>query len=241
MFLGGYKEMTTTTLKASIVSFIAVSAFVISPLAGATPGNNGTLKVHEKDTPSRTESNDPKVCVFNFEGYGFDKGQSGVIVISSQMNGKDKVGIKQVDMPAANAEGYTETEYVTVPSGHYKTTLFGKDVHGNPDYNKELKAKSKVIKVQCAEVAGDSTTPTTPDTQTPTTPDTQTPATPDKQDGHITDTAASTTTTDGKGEGKTLGTTTPTVLPATGISALSILSTLGIATVSYATALRFRK
>ena len=207
--------MTTTTVKASIVTLVAVAAFAIAPLANAAPGNNGTLKVHEKGTPSRTESNDPKVCVFNFEGYGFDEGQAGVIVISSQMNGKDKVGIKQVDMPAANAEGYTETEYVTVPNGHYKTTLFGKDVHGTPDYNKELKAKSKVIKVQC-----------------------------DGEGGQVSDDAVSTTKPGSTKPGKTLGTTSteiPAELPATGINVLSLVSTLGVAVAGYGAALRIRK
>src|SRR4051794_36256679 len=47
-------------------------------------GNNGTLKVHEFGTPSGTESNDPKVCVFNFEGFSFDVGQTGYIVIEGQ-------------------------------------------------------------------------------------------------------------------------------------------------------------
>ncbi|NCU30745.1 hypothetical protein EOL73_02030 [Candidatus Saccharibacteria bacterium] len=145
--------------KRYILRTIAVSAVVFTlgttPLAGATspqanvPGNNGTIKVHEQGTPANSESNDPKVCSFNFEGYGFDKGQSGVIVISSQMNGKDTVGVKQVDMPTANSAGYTETAYINVLDGHYKTTVYSKDTHGNTDYNRQLKAKSKVIKVQC--------------------------------------------------------------------------------------------
>lgn len=145
------KRFISRTIAISAVIF----AFASTPLVGAAsskpnaPGNNGTIKVHEQGTPANTESNDPKVCFFNFEGYGFDKGQGGVIVISSQMNGKDKVGVKQVSMPAADSNGYTETAYVAVPDGHYKTTVYGKDTHGNPDYNQDLKAKSKVIKVKC--------------------------------------------------------------------------------------------
>lgn len=145
------KRFISRTIAVSAVVF----AFASTPLVGAAsskpsaPGNNGTIKVHEQGTPANTESNDPKVCFFNFEGYGFDKGQSGVIVISSQMNGKDKVGVKQVNMPAADSNGYTETAYVAVPDGHYKTTVYGKDTRGNPDHNQDLKAKSKVIKVKC--------------------------------------------------------------------------------------------
>lgn len=113
------------------------------------PGNNGTLKVHEKNTPTATENNDPKVCHFNFEGYGFDKGQQGIVIITTQGNGPDSREVARVNLPAANAEGYMASAYLTLPDGHYKTTAYGKDVHGDIDYKIELKAKSKVIKVEC--------------------------------------------------------------------------------------------
>ena len=164
---------TTTLLRTIATSTVLAVALTATPLVGTVSaknnksnGNNGTLKVHEQGTPERTESNDPKVCVFNFEGYGFDKGQSGIIAISKQGGGKDRSIVKLVNMPAADANGYTETEYVTIDNGHYKTTLYGKDVHGDVDYNQELKAKSKVIKVACDEEK--PATPTEP--ATPVTP-----------------------------------------------------------------------
>jgi hypothetical protein len=212
---------------ASIATGITATAIIIAaaamPFVGAAgvPGNNGTLKVHEQGTPAGTESNDPKVCVFNFEGYGFDKGQSGVIVISSQLNGKDKTGIKWVELPAANADGYSETVYVTVPNGHYKTTVYGKDVHGNPDYNKDLKAKSKVIKVQCDGANG----------------------TIDADD----DATDSTDDANGNGQGNTpvLGATDtaqlPGTIPATGSGILGVAGGLGLAAAAYVGILRFRK
>ncbi len=140
------------------------------------PGNNGTLKVHEKNTPVATESNDPKVCEFNFEGFGFDQHQSAVVVITTQGGGSNKTEVKRVDLPAANANGYTESTYLTLPNGHYKTTAYGKDVHGVINYDFELKAKSKVIKVDCPPVVVPPVivvtpvTPTTPTTPNPTTP-----------------------------------------------------------------------
>ena len=158
MRISNISDIYKLVLSTSVATLVA--ALVFAPLIGATspntkvPGNNGTLKVHEQGTPANTESNDPKVCVFNFEGYGFDKGQSGVIAISVQGGGKDRQVVKTVSMPAANTSGYTETAYVTVANGHYKTTLYGKDVHGNADYNNDLKAKSKVIKVECAPSQG---------------------------------------------------------------------------------------
>lgn len=114
-------------------------------------GNNGTLKVHEFGTPSGTESNDPKVCVFNFEGFGFDTSQSGYIVIQEQPGSQEygPYAFGPTDM-----QGYAQTEYFndqngpTVPNGHYKATLYGKK-NGTIDL-KDEKAKSKVFKINCA-------------------------------------------------------------------------------------------
>lgn len=151
-------------------TFLVASAYVALPVNVSAAANNGTLKVHEYGTPAATESNDPKVCHFNFEGFGLDKGQSGVIVITTQGGGNDNAEVKQISMPAANANGYTETNYLTLPNGHYKTTLYGKSSNGSADYNNDLKAKSKVFKIECelapsgGNVQGDKITTTTPST-----------------------------------------------------------------------------
>jgi hypothetical protein len=131
-----------------------------NPNAG---GNNGTLKVHEQGTASGTESNDPKVCAFNFEGFDFDANQDGYVVIDTQPG---DVVTATVPFGPADATGYAETSYIndgisgiTVPDGQYKATLYGKDTGNpaNPDLTNE-KAKSKVFKVDCPE----SVTPATP-------------------------------------------------------------------------------
>ncbi|HEY1085626.1 MAG TPA: hypothetical protein VGE34_02775 [Candidatus Saccharimonadales bacterium] len=113
-------------------------------------GNNGTIKVHEKGTPSGTESNDPKVCVFNFEAFGLDANQTGDITITGQGQTPDPNPPVVISL-STNAAGDGSTAYVndtdnaiTLANGHYKATLdnkFGTD-KGN-------KAKSKVFKVNC--------------------------------------------------------------------------------------------
>lgn len=152
----------------SAIKHIAVSALLIaaalsiSQVVYATgdrvPGNNGTLKVHEQGTPSNAENNDPKVCTFNYEGYGFDKGQDGMIVITTQGGGNDKTEVKRLAMPAAKESAehftFTETAYITLPDGMYKSTVYGKDNHSQ--YSVDLKAKSKVFKVECDDT--DTTT-----------------------------------------------------------------------------------
>lgn len=129
-------------------------------LSVAATGNNGTLKVHEQYTPANTENNDPKVCVFNFEGYGFDVGQDGLIVITTHGDGNNRETAKSLLMPAAKPSqqhgSFTETEYVTLPNGHYKSTVYGKDSRG--EYKIDLKAKSKVFKVVCGETSSINTT-----------------------------------------------------------------------------------
>lgn len=160
-------------------------------------GNNGTLKVHEKGTPAGTESNDPKVCAFNFEGFGFDANQDGYIRISEEMKTNPSTYELEIDF-AANANGYDETIYVndgsglTLANGKYKATLYGKDTGGNIDLS-DVKAKSKVFKVTCEDV----------DEETPTNP----PVTPD-DDGEV---------LSGNPDGK--GQILPNQLPVTGSSA----------------------
>lgn len=120
------------------------------------PGNNGTLKIHEEGTPSGTEpvpgteNTDPKVCVFNFEGFGFDAGQEGYVEIKTQGGGPNAVAVKTVEFGPATATGYDETEYISgLPEDLYKATLYGKNA-GGINYEDE-KAKSKNFKVDCEE------------------------------------------------------------------------------------------
>lgn len=115
------------------------------------PGNNGTLKVHEEGTPDGTESNDPKVCSFNIEGFDFDAHQLLVIRFDPQ-GGSKPLGTAAGPFGPyeADDEGYFDTEYFDLADGTYKTTALGKDSAG--DYVVDLKAKSKVFKVECEPV-----------------------------------------------------------------------------------------
>lgn len=124
------------------------------------PGNNGTLKVHEAGTPSGTESNDPKVCKFNFEGFGFDNLQDGYIMIEPQ-GGSSPIGEPAGPISAGPADenGYFATAYLNdggtvVKNGTYKATLYGKDGPSEEESLAEEKAKSKVFKVECEGGSG---------------------------------------------------------------------------------------
>jgi hypothetical protein len=114
-------------------------------------GNNGTLKIHEAGTPVHTENNDPKVCSFNVEGFGFDAGQTGYIKFDVQ-GGDKPTGVAQgpFSFGAADASGYYASRYFTLADGHYKATLYGKMLPSGQ--LTDVKAKSKVFKVSCVAV-----------------------------------------------------------------------------------------
>lgn len=139
-----------------LLSFYMGSTALAARADVAPRGNNGTLKVHELGTASGTESNDPKVCAFNFEGFNFDPADSGYITMAPQ-GGSLPVGVAAgpFNFGPTDAIGYAQTSYfniaggTTIANGTYKATLFGKDTGNNIDLTDE-KAKSKVFKVECA-------------------------------------------------------------------------------------------
>jgi hypothetical protein len=143
------------------VTSVSVSGFNASS-ASAKNGNNGTLKVHEIGTPSGTESNDPKVCAFNFEGFGFDAGQDGYIVVETQPGNVSSLVPSPMPFGPTDGTGFAVSSDVNnsgtyeLADGHYKATLYGKDTGNpaNPDLNDD-KAKSKVFKVECEEEDGE--------------------------------------------------------------------------------------
>jgi hypothetical protein len=125
----------------------------------ATNGNNGTIKIHEQGTPSGTQSNDPKVCTFNVEGFGFDASQTGYVKFDVQ--GGDKptgVNAGPYAFGPTSSTGYYATQYFHLQPGHYKATLYGKQLPTGA--LTDVKAKSKVFKVTCSDPTTPTTTPT---------------------------------------------------------------------------------
>jgi hypothetical protein len=124
---------------------LAAAALVwLVAAAGASAGNNGTLKIHELGTPYGTPNNDPKVCTFDVEAFGLDAGQSGYLVFDVQGGDAPQgVAAGPFVFGPADASGYAVSEPFSPPAGHYKATLYGK-----ADLT-DVKAKSKVFKVTC--------------------------------------------------------------------------------------------
>jgi hypothetical protein len=162
--------------------FLLVAAATLAPAATAnnSPGNDGTLKIHEQGTPVGTKNNDPKVCIFNVEGFNFDSGQTGYIMFDVQGgDGPHGTSRGPINWGPANSQGRYDTEYFNLDPGHYKATLYGKTVGKNGQTKIDIKAKSKVFKVKCGEEnPATPTPPNNPATPTPTPPATPTPTPP---------------------------------------------------------------
>ncbi|MFZ0324587.1 MAG: hypothetical protein WAN48_10695 [Actinomycetes bacterium] len=165
--LVGLAPLPMLSLAASAEETTFTAAAATSP-----GGNKGTIKVHEEGTPSGTVNNDPKVCVFNIEGFFFQTGQTGYVIIEPQGGNGGPSTVGPVAWGPADGSGFAATEYfngptgIIVENGHYKATLYGKMLPTGQ--LEDVKAKSKVFKVVC------ETSTTTPPNETTTPPTTTT-------------------------------------------------------------------
>ena len=130
--------------------------------AVAHNGDNGTVKIHRSTTPVGDRRNEPHVCTFYLDAFGFDPAQSVTWYIESWPPTGDRSvvahGMRTLD---ANGDGRTQDR--SLPDGHYKLFWNFTGEHGA--------AKHKVFWVSCRAAS----TPTPSPTQTPTPSPTQTP------------------------------------------------------------------
>jgi hypothetical protein len=120
----------------------------------AKNGDNGTVKIHNSTTPVTDPRNEPHVCVFYLDAFGFDPGQS----VSWQIKSWPPTGNRTVVASGTlvlDSSGNGHTGDMTLQNGHYK--LFW-NFAGENGF-----AKQKVFWVACT-----SATPTPTATVTPT-------------------------------------------------------------------------
>jgi hypothetical protein len=131
----------------------------------AKGGDNGTVKVHNSTTPVTDPRDEPHVCVFYLDAFGFDPGQS----VSWQIESWPPTGNRTVvasGVQALDSTGDGHTGDMTLPNGHYKLFWTFTGEHGF--------AKQKVFWVACAAPTP-TPTPTTTPTVTPSVTPTVTP------------------------------------------------------------------
>jgi len=171
---------------ALIATVLTLTLALAAPGAGAQPvapahggkapaarnGDNGTVKIHNSATPVTDRRNEPHVCVFYLDAFGFDPGQS----VSWQIKSWPPTGNRTVvasGVLALDSSGDGHTGDMTLPNGHYKLFWNFAGEHGF--------AKQKVFWVACAAATPSPTptvTPTSTVTPTPSGSPTPTPSVP---------------------------------------------------------------
>jgi hypothetical protein len=185
--------VTTVSWRTNLTTFVGVAlvatgltlAFA-APGAGAQPiasahgrgggtaaavrnGDNGTVKIHSSTTPVTDPRDEPHVCLFYLDAFGFDAGQS----VSWQIKSWPPTGDRTVvasGMLALDGSGDGHTGDMTLQNGHYKLFWTFTGEHGF--------AKQKVFWVACAAPTPTPTVMTTTPTpaSTPTVTPTITPS-----------------------------------------------------------------
>jgi hypothetical protein len=149
------------------------AGFGPSALANDTPGNNGTVKIHEGNTEKEPGEvrNEPHVCTFHLHFYFADPEQSGTWEIQEWAPTGTKGTVVLDGTYDTHGDGEDRQpaapDVYTLPDGHYK--LFW-------DGDTDKHDKMKVFWVDCPAPENTPTPPQTP-APTPTPTGTEQPAT----------------------------------------------------------------
>jgi len=144
-FVAGAALVTTSMTLAFGAPGAAAQPGAAPPGHGKTPaavgGDNGTVKIHRSTTPVADRRNQPHVCSFYLDAFGFDPAQS----VSWQIKSWPPTGDRTVAASGGlslDSNGAGHTGGMTLPDGHYK--LFW-NFSGEKGF-----AKQKVFWVACA-------------------------------------------------------------------------------------------
>ncbi|MGW1377472.1 LPXTG cell wall anchor domain-containing protein [Streptomyces sp. NPDC002446] len=131
-------------VSAGTLTAAVAATLLIAPSAYATPGDNGTVKIHDAKTGEELRKNEPHVCTFYLDAFGFDGGQEVDWRIeawapTAAVKGETvKSGSLTLD-----TEGHGRTQDLSLPDGHYKLFWNFDGEHG--------RAKHKVFWTDCED------------------------------------------------------------------------------------------
>ncbi|MCL6672542.1 LPXTG cell wall anchor domain-containing protein [Streptomyces panaciradicis] len=143
-----------TLIRAGALSAVAAAALFSAPVAAhaTAPGDNGTVKIHDAKTGEELNRNEPHVCTFYLDAFGFDRVQEVDWHIEAWAPGAGSKGeTVKTGAITLDAKGHGRTEDLSLPDGHYK--LFW-----NFDGEKGA-AKHKVFWTDCKDNGGGGSTP----------------------------------------------------------------------------------
>src|SRR4051794_33434172 len=161
-----------TLPRVGAVCAVASAAFLVAPVAHATaPGDNGTVKIHDATTGEELRKNEPHVCTFYLDAFGFDAVQEVDWHIEAWAPTADVKGenVKSGEI-TLDTDGHGRTDDLSLPDGHYKLFWNFEGENGA--------AKHKVFWTDCAdgEGADGTTTPTASASGTPGSGDSASPS-----------------------------------------------------------------
>jgi LPXTG-motif cell wall-anchored protein len=111
-----------TLSRAGALCAVATAAFLAVPSAHATPpGDNGTVKIHDASTGEELRKNEPHVCTFYLDAFGFDAVQEVDWHIEAWAPTADVKGstVKSGAI-TLDGDGHGRTQDLSLPDGHYK-------------------------------------------------------------------------------------------------------------------------
>ncbi|MEU3888083.1 LPXTG cell wall anchor domain-containing protein [Streptomyces sp. NPDC029041] len=110
-----------TLSRVGAVCAAASAALLLAPAAHATaPGDNGTVKIHDAATGEELTRNEPHVCAFYLDAFGFDGGQKVDWHIDAIPPSENKGETVESGVLSLDAEGHGRTEDLSLADGHYK-------------------------------------------------------------------------------------------------------------------------
>ncbi|GGT26351.1 hypothetical protein GCM10010254_53530 [Streptomyces chromofuscus] len=150
-------NLMRTLTRAGALSAVAAAALLVSPAAAhaTAPGDNGTVKIHDATTGEELRKNEPHVCTFYLDAFGFDGGQQVDWHIEAWApTAATKGETVKSGAIALDGEGHGRTADLSLPDGHYKLFWNFDGEHGS--------AKHKVFWTDCEDSEEGEETGTTP-------------------------------------------------------------------------------
>ncbi|MFJ2968572.1 LPXTG cell wall anchor domain-containing protein [Streptomyces collinus] len=110
-----------TLSRLGAVCAAASSVLVLAPAAQASPpGDNGTVKIHDASTGEELRRNEPHVCTFYLDAFGFDGGQEVDWRIDAIPPSENKGETVKSGALVLDAGGHGRSADLSLPDGHYK-------------------------------------------------------------------------------------------------------------------------
>lgn len=143
----------TATAVATLALPLAVGGTAFADQGGNVPGDNGTVKIHNTGTPQDERENQPQVCTFYLDAFGFDTLQKVHWEIDVWSPSEEPKGTGAASGDIALTGGSGATAEIPLPDGHYKLFWTFEGEHGA--------AKQKVFWVRCEQPTSPSSSPAT--------------------------------------------------------------------------------